>query len=954
MKLVFSIALVVVCICQTLHGQGLTVSGTIRDAGDNSTLVGAVVSVAPAKDTDNISGLASDLSGAFQISNLSKGTYLIKVSYIGYETLVRYFKMDSTDKNIGVLKLSPQSKTFKTVTVEAKANHFEQKNDTTEYNAATYKTNPDATAEDLLNKMPGITSNNGTVTAHGETVGKVLVDGKEFFGDDATAAIKNLPAEVVDKVQVFDRLSDQSAFTGFDDGNSVKTINITTKKGRNNGVFGKLYAGYGYLDDSRYSVGGNINWFDGNRRFSLIGMSNDINLQNFSSQDMLGVQGGRGGRGGGSSAFMVGQQGGINTTHSAGMNYIDVWGKKQKVKVSASYFFNQQDNTTITSLTRQYYYSHEATSLYNENDSTRSINRNHRINLRIEYAVDSNNTLVFTPKFSYQQNTQHYDLSGQTLLDSREQSHTASDQYSYNSGYQISGDVLFQHKFHKKYQTFSVDIGTTISNKQGNGSQYSYSYYDTTNSTVPLNQQYLSYNHSYTLNANLALTEPINDNSMIQLNYTPSMTWNRSDQETDTLNHFDNKYSLLDTILSDKYSNTYFTQKVGFSYRYRTKNINMALGVNGQDAILTGTNVFPYQYNTTREFLSVLPNIMFNYKFANTSTLRIFYKTSTSAPSISQLQSVINNSNPLLLSTGNPDLNQSYNNSLNIRYGFAKGSKGQSFFGFINVSNTMNYVANSTIIAAQDTTIDDNVILHRGSQFTQPVNINGYWTSSMFFTYGVAIEKMKCNFNLNTGFNYGRTPGLVNDVKSISSTYVPTAGFVLSSNISEAIDFTISYTGTYNVIKNTIQTSANNNYFGHTASGKFNWLFWKGFVFNTSITNTFYESSTQGFNQNIFLWNLALGYKFLKNKSLDIRASVNDVLNQNLSLSRNVSQTYIEDDRNLVLKRYLMLTVTWTLRYFKGGGGGPPTDQGERRGPPDGMPRGPRPGGGGGYGGYGN
>ena len=257
-------------------------------------------------------------------------------------------------------------------------------------------------------------------------------------------------------------------------------------------------------------------------------------------------------------------------------------------------------------------------------------------------------------------------------------------------------------------------------------------------------------------------------------------------------------------------------------------------------------------------------------------------------------------------------------------------------------------------ILAKDTTIDNNVILHRGSQFTQPVNINGYWTSSMFFTYGVAIEKMKCNFNLNTGFNYGRTPGMVNDVKSISSTYVPTAGFVLSSNISEAIDFTISYTGTYNVIKNTIQTSANNNYFGHTASGKFNWLFWKGFVFNTSITNIFYESSTQGFNQNIFLWNLALGYKFLKNKSLDIRASVNDVLNQNLSLSRNVSQTYIEDDRNLVLKRYLMLTVTWTLRYFKGGGGGPPTDQGERRGPPDGMPRGPRPGGGGGYGGYGN
>jgi hypothetical protein len=958
MKLVFSLVLVVCCLFSSGQGQGLILTGAIRDSKDNSALISAGVSLAPASDTNNLSGTFTDAQGGFRFDGLSKGTYMIRVTYIGYERTTRYLRMDSNN-NIGVLKLKPESEMLKTVTVEAKAVHVEQKNDTTEYNAATYKTNPDATAEDLLNKMPGISSANGTVTAHGETVGKVLVDGKEFFGDDATTAIKNLPAEIIDKVQVFDRLSDQSAFTGFDDGNTVKTINITTKRGRNNGVFGKLYAGYGYLDDSRYSVGGNLNWFNGDRRLSLIGMSNDINQQNFSTQDLLGVQGGGGsrggGRGGGGSAFQVGQQGGIATTHAAGLNYIDTWGKKKKVKVSASYFFNQTDNTTITALDRQYYVSNEASSLYNENDSSRSINRNHRINLRIEYSIDSSNTLVFTPKFSYQQNTQYYDLAGQTLLDSREQSHTVSDQYSYNSGYSVSGDVLFQHKFAKKFQTFSVDVGTAINNKQGNGSQYSYSYYDTTNSTVPLNQQYLSYNHSYTLNANLALTEPVSTNSMIQLNYTPSYTWNKSDQETDTLNHAANRYSLLDTILSDKYSNTYFTQRVGISYRYRTKSMNAAIGVNGQEAILSGTNIFPYQYTTTRDFLSVLPNLMFNYKFGNTSSLRIFYRTSTSPPSISQLQSVINNSNPLLLSTGNPNLNQSYNNSVNIRYGFAKGPKGQSFFAFANVSNTVGYVATSTIIAGQDTLIDKTVVLHKGSQFSLPVNVNGNWSSNAFFTYGVAIEPIKCNFNLNTGLSYSRAPGMVNNALSLSNTYAPTAGIVLSSNVSESIDFTISYTGTYNVIKNTIQTSANNNYFNHSANAKFNWLFWKGFVFNTSLQNNYYQGGSQGFNQDIFLWNLALGYKFLKNRSLDIRASVNDVLKQNSGLSRTVSQTYVEDDRSQVLKRYLMLTVTWTLRYYKGA---MPTEQKSRRdfdGPrPSGPPRGGGHEGPGGYGGYGN
>ncbi len=961
MKLVLSMMLLIWCMSSTLSAQRLVLTGTIRDAADRSALIGAVVSLASARDTAALTGASTDMSGSFHFNNLSKGTYLIKVSYIGYDDLIRYLRIDSVNKNIGALYLTQHSQAFKTVTIEAKASHVEQKNDTTEYNASTYKTNPDATAEDLLNKMPGISSNNGTVTAHGETVQKVLVDGKEFFGDDATAAIKNLPAEIVDKVQVFDRLSDQSAFTGFDDGNSVKTINITTKKGRNNGVFGKLYAGYGYLDDSRYSAGGNINWFDGNRRLSLIGMTNNINMQNFASQDLLGVQGGRGGRGGGggggSNNFLVGQQGGVNITTSIGTNYVDVWGKKQKVKVAASYFFNQQSNSTITSLTRQYYTSHEASTLYNENDTTKSLNRNHRINLRIEYSIDSNNTLVFTPKLIYQQNTQYYDLAGQTLLDAKELSHTGSQQYSYNSGYQVSGDILFQHKFKKKYQTFSVDIGTTINNKNGNGSQTSYSYYDTTNSTVPLDQQYLSYNHSYTLNANLALTEPVSEHSMMQLNYTPSITWNKSDQETDTLNHFDNKYNLLDTTLSDKYTNTYFTQRVGLSYRYRTPHLNASIGVNGQQAILNGTNIFPYQYNTTLTFLSVLPSLMFNYKFGNTSTLRIYFKTSTSPPSISQLQSVINNSNPLLLSTGNPNLNQSYNSSLNIRYGFAKGPKGQSFFAFANVSNTIDNVTNSTIIASQDTLIDKTVLLHRGSQFTYPVNINGTWSANTFFTYGVAIEPIKCNFSLNTGFNYNITPGLINNNLSLSSTYVPTAGFGLSSNISEKVDFNISYSATYDVIKNTIQTATNNSYFTHTATGKFNWLFYKGFVFNTSLQNNYYNGGSEGFHQDIFLWNLALGYKFLKNRALDIRASVNDVLNQNSGLSRTVSQTYIEDDRTQVLKRYIMLTVTWTLRYFKGSGSGMPTEPTERRGPPDGMPRGPRPGGGGGgggYGGYGN
>ena len=919
MRFILSLTLIVCCLCQTTHAQRFKLTGNIRDAKDNSALVSAAVSLAPTRDTNNLTGIVTDASGSFEFAGLSTGTYIIRVSYLGYEHLVRYLRMDSSNKNIGTLKLLPESETLKMVTVEAKLAPVQQKNDTTIYNAQTYKTNPDATAEDLLNKMPGISSSNGTVTAHGETVGKVLVDGKEFFGDDATAAIKNLPADVIDKVQVFDRMSDQASFTGFDDGNTTKTINITTKKGKSFGIFGKLYAGYGYIDDSRYSAGGNINWFSGDRRISVIGMSNDVNQQNFSSQDLLGVTGSGGrrrGGGGSSSNFQVGQQGGISTTHSIGLNYIDLWGKKKKVKVSGSYFFNQTDNTSTTALNRQYYFSQAAASLYHEDDSSRSYNQNHRINLRLEYMIDSNNSLVFTPKFSYQKNTQYSDLAGQTQIYARELNHTASNQYSYSSGYNLSGDVLFQHRFPKKYQTLSIDLGTTINSSQGLGTQNSYSYYDTTNTTIPLDQQYSSYNHSYALNANIALTEPIGDAGMLQFNYTPSFILNKSDQETDTLNHTHHTYDLLDTILSSKYSNTYFIQRIGISYRLKYKGLNTTIGVNAQEAILSGSNIFPYSYLTSRTFLSLLPNVLINYKFSNSTTLRIFYRTSTGAPSITQLQTVINNSNPLLLSTGNANLDQTYNSALNIKYGLANGPKGQSLFAFVNINNTRGYVANSTIIASHDTLINNTIILHKGSQFSLPVNINGYWTVNSVLTYGLAISKIKCNLNITAGINYGRTPGLVNNTYSISNTYSPSAGFVLSSNISEKVDFTISYNANYNIVKNTIQTITN-NYFSHSASAKFNWLFWKGFVFNTSIQNTYNKSSSQGFNQNIFLWNASLGYKFLKDRSLDIRASVNDILNQNSGLSRSVNQTYIEDERSLVLKRYMLLTVTWTMKFFK-------------------------------------
>jgi len=252
-----------------------------------------------------------------------------------------------------------------------------------------------------------------------------------------------------------------------------------------------------------------------------------------------------------------------------------------------------------------------------------------------------------------------------------------------------------------------------------------------------------------------------------------------------------------------------------------------------------------------------------------------------------------------------------------VRYGLTNPKTSHSFFVFGSVNYTQNYAGNSTFIATADTLINGTVTLKAGSQLTRPVNIEGQLNANTFLNYGLPITKIKSNINFNAGFTYLRTPSLINNLTNLANTYGVNGGLTLSSNISSKIDFTINYMGTYNIVQNSLQTASNNNYYQHNAGVRFNWQFWKGFVFNTNLQNTLYAGIAQGFNQNIFLWNASLGYKFLKDESLDVRFSVNDILNQNTGITRTVTETYVEDSKTNVLKRYVLLTVTYTIKYNK-------------------------------------
>lgn len=913
-----------------LQAQTFSVSGTVTDATDQSPLISATVAALSVSDSSAVTAALTSNEGTFVLTGLPKGNYILRIAYTGYTVLQQALSIEAADKNLGTIKMEVNAKVLKEVNIVETQVRVEQKGDTTEYNANAYKTNPDATAEDLIKKMPGITTDGGTVKAQGEEVKKVLVDGKEFFGDDANMALKNLPAEVIDKVQVFDKMSEQSQFTRFDDGNSQKAINIVTKKGKNSGLFGKFYGGYGYLTDHRYSAGATLNWFDGERRLSFIGMSNNTNDQNFSTQDLLGVtgggqsrgSGGRGGgfgggfRGGSSGEFMVGTQKGISNTHSAGVNYSDLWGKK--VKVTGSYFFNSANNNNRTDLTRQYFNSADSSSVYTEANSSSSTNFNHRINLRMEYAIDTNNKFIFTPKFSWQNNRQTNGLDGIARIgENLIQSTTLSRYEALNKGYNLSADILYQHKFKVSGRTLSINATGMANDKNGNTSQQSLNVFTAQNDSVQVDQEATTGNFSYSANGSISYTEPVAEIGNMEFSYQPSYSFTRNNVNTNQFDSLSESYAVLDTLLSSEYAFSYMTHRAGVRYRVNTEKITAMLGVNLQYALLDGRQVFPYAANTRKDFKNALPSFMFNYKFSASSNIRIFYRTATNAPAINQLQGVVDNSNPLQLRSGNPDLKQNYNHFLMVRYGLTNPKTTHSFFAFASANYTQNYIANNTIIATKDTLLNGDVLLRAGSQYTAPVNLNGNLSVNTFLTYALPLKKIKSNLNLNAGVTYTLTPGLINNVRNLSNTYNVNAGGVLSSNISDKLDFSISYSANYNIVRNSIQTNSNNNYFYHTAGVKFNWNFWKGFVFNTNLQNVLYTGIAQGFNQNYFLWNAELGYKFMKNKSLEVKFGAYDMLNQNNGIARSVTETYVEDSRSLVLKRYLLLTVTYTLRQFK-------------------------------------
>jgi hypothetical protein len=896
----------------SLRAQNARITGKIVDKANQQPMVGVDVILSDAKDSTKSVFAITDKTGGFVFTGVKPKSYKLKTYYLGYAEISQIVEIKGKPVNLGSLVIEEKAKEITEVVVIREAPPAVQKGDTTEMSSNAYKTNKDATAEDLVKKMPGITVENGTVKAHGEDVKKVLIDGKQFFGDDPSVALKNLPADVIEKVQVFNKLSDQAEITGFDDGNSSKTINIITKQNRRTGKFGKFTGGTDFKDKNL--LAGTLNLFKGSRRITLIGLDNDVNQQNFSAQDLIGSTGGGGGRGGrtGGGGF-TGAPSGITTTKSIGINYTDTWGKK--ININASYFYNTSKNTL-----NQLSNTENFQSLYKYvNDSTNSVtqNYNHRFNVRFEYAIDSLNSLIVTPQLSFQSNNSNNFTNELRTGTDNSSTFTRNLSITDASAYNFSNNLVFRHKFMKVGRTFSVGISTSMNDRNSNSTS------DAVTNLIPDNQSTKSLSNGYSLSTNISYTEPMGKLNLLQFNYNTSYSFSDIDRETFRVGASDVKSLRLDS-LSNIYNNDYITNRGGLAYLIKNKkaSLNASVGLDYQRADLKGNLSIPKGDMIKKTFDNFLPNFMLNYKFSSTNTLRIFYRASTNAPSISQLQNVTDNSNRLSLSTGNPLLKQEYNHNLVTRYSFANPTKGTNFFTFINASYTQDNIGSRVIYAQKDTLNlpQYNVKLTPGAQLSVPINMDYAWSLRSFFSYGVLIKPIKCNINILAGFNYSQSPGYLDSLLNRSNSYTFTNGLVLSSNISEKIDFSLSYTSNYSIVNNSVIAPgvSNTKYWYQSSSAKVNWLFWKGFLLQSDMVGQFNQGLGTSYNQSYVVWNGSFGKKLFKNQVGEIKLSVFDILKQNKNISRSVTANYITDTRTNTFPRYFLLVFTYNLKNFNG------------------------------------
>jgi hypothetical protein len=923
----FKILLFVFCCFFSLSLQAqntYSVKGSIADTASNAKLANTSISVLNAKDSILRAFTRAGGNGSFSISNLSKGKFILLVTYPGYADYVEPFTLDSakTMRDFGKLNMLLKARLLADVIIKGTRAAIKIKGDTTEFDARAFKIQPNAKVEDLLKQLPGIqVDKDGKITAQGQTVNKVLVDGEEFFGDDPTLVTKNLRADMVDKVQLYDKKSDQATFTGIDDGQKTKTINIQLKADKKNGYFGKAEAGDGSNDIYQASL--LFNRFKAKSKFSVYGITGNNGKVGLGWEDSQKYGADNGnvqfGDDGGMMIFFNsdGSDGldsfggqyngqGLPTAHTGGAHYDTKW-NNDKESLNANYKIGSlavdgtentlsQNNTqdvTINSSSDQLYHKY----LFRQKlDGTYNVKLDSTSNLKIVVDGTEKNGQVRSNN-----NDQSYRGDGIKL------NSNIRDVINNTDGKIFDASAFYTKKFKKKGRTFSFNVSEAINQSNAHGSLKAeadfFNSAGVQNGTQLTDQLKTSNTNSSVLTTNATYTEPLSKDFSIIFNYALGVNHGTSDQRS-----FNQSAPGVYNVQVDSLSNDYLvnelSNQVGAIFNYKTKKSTFNFGSKVSNVNFNQMNQFtgiPFK----RDFVNWGPQASFQYRFSQQKSFYFSYRGNTTQPSISQLQPIANNNDNINIIVGNPDLTPSFSNNFNLNFNSYKVLTGQSIWingGYTFTNNPI--ISNLTTDTAKGKTINRYVNLGNKTPY------NFYFRAYLDRKLEKLDINVGLNFSVNGSTSYSISNGALN--RTIYNNY---SGQIRISKYKEKkYEIYSSFGPNYTISNSSLLTNINNNGRGFNANGGFNVYLPTKFQLGSDIDYEF-TAKTQTFNQDLKrnLLNANITKTFFKNDDLKLTLWGNDLLNQNLGFKRSVSGNFIQQDSYTTIKRYFMFTVTWNF-----------------------------------------
>ena len=934
----FAIAL---CCLLSVSAHDAVINGVLVDSQDTTELMEATVRLLMAtKDSTMVKGTTTDLNGVFNIKGVKPGKYLLRFSYLGYNDLIKHVTVgeDGRDVNMGVVTMDPNTIMLKETVVMGVKSPIVVKEDTIEFNADTYKTQANAVVEDLLKRLPGVeVGADGKITANGKEVKKILIDGKEFFSDDPTVASKNIPADMINKLQVIDRKSDLARLTGVDDGDDETVINLTVKKGMNNGWFGTVNAGYG--TDDRYAGNVMINHFRDGNQFTILGGGNNTNNLGFGD--------------GASGRFQRwGGDRGVTTSQYAGLNFNIGSKEDDHFRVGGDIMYSHSDRDTRTSTARQYLLQ-DSTSYEDANTVARDKSHNIRGDFRIKWEIDTCNTLDIRPNFSFNFNkSERGDTSSLVAGDPARTAVNRSLSNFFNDGksFEWGTRLIYNHKVASHPgRSQSLMLNYSYSNVREDADTYTNNtYYLLSDQDQLIDQTANNRRKTHSITGRLSWTEPIGDVKnarFLEFSYRGNFRSTTSDKLV-----YDNMRDGIwpsgtvtdqewNESLSNSFRNKFFNQEFSLGFRQVRKAYNLNVGISVNSAMSKSKDLI----NSARDIKerwawSVAPYARFRYKFTETRNLNFFYRMRAQQPSITQLQPVADESNPKNIIIGNPELKPTFNHNINLRFGdFAQGAQ-RSIMAMMNVDFAQNSIVS-------DVTTDELT----GNRITSYTNVGGVWSAMAMNMLSFPFGSQKTwYFTSHLFARYGVTKSVTNGVENRSNTlrvnYSP--GLAFRNSV-----FDIELRPTYGFQNTTTSALKSNTRNIHTWGGMFNGTYSApfGLVISTDLRYSTTSGYSAGYNSDQWIWNGSVAYQFLRDKQAALTLSVYDILGQRKNIYRNVTGDYIEDVFYNSLGRYGMLTFTYRFNTFKKGE--QPKDRNADRwgGPgrfgPGGPPGGGRPGG---------